>query len=724
VAIVGGQPFQLPALLALWPNACIITEVAFGANLAADPTTWTWTDVTSSVMYDGDAGITISPMGYSDETHGGAQPAGCSLKLLNPSGDFTPYRPQSIYWPSVVQNTPLRVRINLTGLSVDTKILFQGYVNGWVPSWDDSASLATVAVSASGVTRRLGLRKTPTASPMDRTISAASPVAWWPLEDGTAATTFSSGLVSGTPATVSGQIQFGAVTTLPGAAAEAQMTGTSYAYFPVSGTFSNNWQVDFYHFLTAFPAAETTIMRVYTSGSSIVRWDFNFEPAGYEVFGYNSSGTVVYDSLLITGGLLNQWANRRIMCQASGPDINIRFDEFSLDGHSGGFIQDPVSGVAPGNVIAVEIPTSTTLAQMVYSQLAVYNNFNFTATHDSGWGYFGENAVTRLQRLAGEASVPLTVSGTSPTSMGSQSYGKRLDVLRECETADGGALLDGFGPGLLYVTRGQRYNQTAAITLDASANPPQLAPPFQPKDDDQGRVNLYKATRLNGGSATYEQTTGPLGTDTIGVFEGSGTFNVSADTQLPDRASWYASLGSYPGFRYPTLTLYPGVIASVAAGVIAMLPGARVDATNITSRATQAAPGDVHLIAEGWSHQISPVQWVMTLNCSLYDPWAAGVLDTAGYLDCGGSTTNTTLTTTATALQVLITDLCAWTHADGDYDIVVNGERMTVTAVGSVSGTIPSRTQTLTVTRSVNGVVKSHVVGEPVNVAVPFILAL
>ena len=53
------------------------------------------------------------------------------------------------------------------------------------------------------------------------------------------------------------------------------------------------------------------------------------------------------------------------------------------------------------------------------------------------------------------------------------------------------------------------------------------------------------------------------------------------------------------------------------------------------------------------------------------------------------------------------------------FDIVVTGERMTVTAISST--TTP---QLFTVIRSVNGVQKAHNAGEPVNLYHPAIAAL
>jgi hypothetical protein len=53
------------------------------------------------------------------------------------------------------------------------------------------------------------------------------------------------------------------------------------------------------------------------------------------------------------------------------------------------------------------------------------------------------------------------------------------------------------------------------------------------------------------------------------------------------------------------------------------------------------------------------------------------------------------------------------------FDILIGGERMTVTAI---TGTTLS--QTMTVTRSINGVVKTHLTGAPVALFRPSVIAL
>jgi len=84
-----------------------------------------------------------------------------------------------------------------------------------------------------------------------------------------------------------------------------------------------------------------------------------------------------------------------------------------------------------------------------------------------------------------------------------------------------------------------------------------------------------------------------------------------------------------------------------------------------------------------------------------------------------GSTISEDLTTTETDVSVATASGPLWSHADGDFDIVIGGERMTVTAI---SGT--TSPQTFTVTRSVNGIVKEHSSGSTVDLFQPTIYAI
>lgn len=79
------------------------TRFAFGADVTADPGTWTWTDVTAQVPAQQ---ITIT-RGRSAEA-GAVTPGSLSLMLDNPSGDFTPDLATGAHYPNIVQGVPVQ----------------------------------------------------------------------------------------------------------------------------------------------------------------------------------------------------------------------------------------------------------------------------------------------------------------------------------------------------------------------------------------------------------------------------------------------------------------------------------------------------------------------------------------------------------------------------------------------------------------------------------------
>ena len=89
--------------------------------------------------------------------------------------------------------------------------------------------------------------------------------------------------------------------------------------------------------------------------------------------------------------------------------------------------------------------------------------------------------------------------------------------------------------------------------------------------------------------------------------------------------------------------------------------------------------------------------------------------DTRKRYDSRTSTLNTSYSAGATSMVVRFTDIRdAWSTTSEPYDWIVSGERITITSMGAVTGSGPW-TQTATVTRSVNGVVKAQVSGAPVH---------
>ncbi|WP_433651025.1 hypothetical protein ACQP2C_32450 [Micromonospora zamorensis] len=93
----------------MWPDdrdLPIDVDAAFGANVVADPGTWSWTSLSSRLRAE--------PIRLRAGTSGGASqvsPGSCTVTLDNDDAALTPLHPISPYWPNVELGTPLRVRL-------------------------------------------------------------------------------------------------------------------------------------------------------------------------------------------------------------------------------------------------------------------------------------------------------------------------------------------------------------------------------------------------------------------------------------------------------------------------------------------------------------------------------------------------------------------------------------------------------------------------------------
>jgi hypothetical protein len=732
------------------PQAAIAVEAAFGADVTADPSSWNWYDITGDVRQADGGGISITPIGRADESST-AQPAGCGFELANDSGNYTAYSRGSRWWPNVRRNTPIRVRVNLTGLAGDWVIRFQGEVTGWTPSWDVSAALPVVTVAATGVTRRLSQGKTPLSS-MRRSVDFGTvrPVAYWPLEDGRDVTVSydvisSAPSVFGPPAlTVNGNagaVQLGTADLGLGSLPVANISGGGklYLYLPsvvATGQVTFSWSVAFG---TDIRTGTYTTVGIHLNPATAplhLQWDTIANDDGtvrllcYEI---DAGDNLVGGPLDTTfAGAENFFDGQPRVFQlnlAASGGTNVAWALYENDSLRGsGTITPSFSGAMnapPWRVSSFSLaPAGKTVS---YGHVGVWTTNITPGRYSALNAHRGETATDRLARLCAEQGIAIAVTGASITTMGPQGVDAFLPLLRECETADQGVLYDGLGPGLGYVTRDARYNATPVLTIDVAGG--QLDDPFEPVDDDQRDRNVVKADRKNGGSYTYSQVSGPKGTDAIGVYDTSLTVNVQSDGVLPYYASWLTHLGTVEGFRYPNLNLDLYAVPAIAAGWLAAGISGRIDLLNVAAVAPQHPTGTVRDLLEGWAEQLSPFTWTVQANTSQYDGWKVGVLaadvgDTnplVGHLDTDNSATSGTTAPGASTIAVVTNAGPVWTTAADDFpfDVLISGQRV---SIASVSGA--TSPQTFNVDPAGSQVLYSIPAGSPVNVADALVLAL
>jgi hypothetical protein len=283
-------------------------------------------------------------------------------------------------------------------------------------------------------------------------------------------------------------------------------------------------------------------------------------------------------------------------------------------------------------------------------------------------------------------------------------------------------LRDDFGLG--YVVRRDLYNQDVTLELDYSAG--DLTSQLQPTFDDKDTKNDVTVQRVGGSSARYVvNSNSPLSTQDppngVGLYATSVNVSLGADSQCYPQAGWRAHLGTVDEERITSVgvTLESANFASLRTNALTVDSGSRITVSNCPDWTH-----DVDQIVQGYREQFDPTIHVISYNTSSAKPYNTAVVETSptstsAKADSLTSTLSAGIDDDDTSLSVAVTGVLWTVNASADFDIIVGGERMTVTAV---SGT--SSPQTFTVTRSVNGITKSHDSGEQVRLYKPAIVGL
>ncbi|MBL8926314.1 MAG: hypothetical protein JNM77_08745 [Pseudonocardia sp.] len=697
---------------ALGADARLAVEVAWAADLTdASGSGWAWSDITTDVRVAG--GITIR-IGKGDEAST-SQPASCALTLDNTTGAYS-LGGMSSNWPHVRRGTPVRASVDL-GDGDGFQTLFQGNADGWSPGWSTDAVDATVTLSASGVLRRLAQGDAPVMSPMRRSIgTSTNVVAYWPCEDGPNAQNIAAEIGPYPMTFYSAEHPGGNA----GAAVVPPELGASDAFlcsdpllklagaelYGHVGDYTDTGAVQV-RALVEFPDGgatnETVLMGLATTGRSEL-WEVRYKTGGdLNIRGW-SRGSMIVDQT-INYEVDGRRGQLGLQLSQDGSDIDWRVD-FLGDDRDGisEFYASTVAGYTFGKVTRVQLNTDGGNEDVVMGHVALYNAaVSIWSNEDELMAFRGDwdaaEGEGRLWRLCEENAIPLAMFGDGTLvawtdRMGPQPRANLVALLREVETLDHGLLYDGHGPGLTYLTKRFRESRPARLTVDAA----ELAPPFAPVDDDQATCNEFTASRSGGGGWTHTDTDGPMGTEAIGRYDDTGTYNAHLDEVLPHFAAWAVAQGTVAGYRYPQLTVDVAKVADRAADVLALRPTHRVDITGLHAIRSDVPAADIRLAVEGYTMQLDSHRWLLTVNASPFERWAVGKLEAddadpqvAGefpiILDTDGAELASGVSAGATSLSVATPSGPLWTTAAADMPLTIElgGVPVEVSAVSGAS---------------------------------------
>jgi hypothetical protein len=610
------------------------------------------------------------------------------------------------------------------------RMRFYGEVSSWPQAWDSTGSDVYSQVTAAGVLRRLSQGATALHSALYRGItSTAGVAAYWPCEDGANSTQVANA-GNHDPMTIKfATPQFATFSDFDCSSPLLVTNGASLLGNVPAYTDTAEWQV---RCLLAVPDTGDTngavLLRIKSSGTTR-RWDLIYGTGGtLKLQVYANSGTLGYDSGAIAFAVDGKLLQVSVEAVQTGSDVDLRFTTLEVGATTASYTSTTLTPASLGIVQRVEVdPTGAltgTAVGHIYVQNAETDLFDLS---DQLQAWVGETAGARFQRLTEEEGLTAVIVGDpdDTAAMGPQLPATLLDLLKACADADQGLLYeprDRFG--LAYRTRVALHNQDATLTLDYDS---QHLSALDPVDDDQAVHNDVTVSRPDGSSSRATLDDGALSTadppDGIGRYTTSLEANVEADSQLPDLAGWLLHLGTVDEPRYPAIGVdlgrspYTGSAARTGDALDTDV-GAVVELTDLPA---WLPPDDTDQLVRGYSETISNFTHTLTYVGEPASPWTVGIYDdTAFRYSSDGSTLAADVTSSATSLSVATPTGPLWfVFASTSFDIVVGGERMTVTAT---SGT--SSPQTFTVTRAVNGVVKAHSAGDTVDLFQPTTYAI
>jgi hypothetical protein len=689
-------------------------EIAPGADLTANPSTYSWTDITSD-WYQRD-GISHK-RGCEDEQ--GAGSSELKFSLRNNDGDYSTNNPESdlcTYWQP---GLPFRHSIDLRDGTGWRQRCVQ-FMENSEDTWPAGTSMLCVSkVEACGLFQRLGVGNV-VKSPIHQMILNGNPTACWPLTDGE--------LSSSALALDSGTSAMRTIVPVKWAQVDGPIGAPSKFCAPIGAT--------------GIPALEAPV-----SGDTGASWTvgllFKAE------FVDSSKDGAVYLASWDTNGLTNRWfiwAGRysgvpemHVMTYDSDGLWPIKIDVTDADVFDGGWHLVHVVALQTGGTLSCVFyldgaaigsqDETTTAGRITWIRAWRASDVLFSTvgigylTAHSGeadidnivsamGGHSGEMAHERWGRVCSENGIPYELYGSPTVSevMGPQPVARVLDILRDIEKTDQGIADDSQGIAW-YRTYGSLCTVEPSLTIDGDQR--QIALPFSAKRDTQKLVNRVVANRPDGGSVTVENAASIAA---VGTFEATVESNVATNDDLLRHAQFRLSQGGVADARYPNINVDLLVAPTLAADWCDLALGDRMQ---IVNPPRQHRKGAIDQQIRGWTETYAGNRrgWAVSHNGAPYFPiYNALIVDSDNdVVDADYSTLDAIADEVdpgdMQSISVATSQGPAWSTDAGDYprDGSLGGERVTI---ASVSGA--SSPQISVVTRGVDGVRKEWPIGTPI----------
>ncbi len=695
-----------------------------------------WTDLTPYVKAD----ARVDLEGGTSSEGSVANPGSCRFNLKNHEEIGYPFsqgNPASPFYETFQRGTRIRVSVP-DGNSKSFR--FHGEIDLIEEQCDVSGKNAFVEVTAVGFLNRVGSSAEPLRSAFFREISRydrtgrALPKGYWPMEDASGSGSCVAA-IGNEPMNFTGNPGLNTFSDFKCSEAIPNMNGSKFAAYVPPYTFSSAQKsgVSLWWLMSAADDVTigTMLVRFVTTQH---RWELVYVSAGnvrWRVIDYEDN--IIYNSGSIAMDITStlKWYGVTLLDDPVG-SFQFLFSTREV-GENSLSTQTAVIAIPQRRILYVQLNPLAVTTDFYIGHVAVFSHIQGGTDADGPYvpsgnmpvdalnAFAGERADERFDRLCEEEGIPhevvdplnrdFEVPEGLGEKMGAQLPSELLPLLRQCEATDGGMIYevrDSFGLG--YRTLRTITSQSPAVSLSHGDH--ELAVQPVPRRDNSRVRNDVSVTRQDGITARVTDTTSKLSVAAVGARPDFETLSLYQDLQASQQASWRVHLGTATQSRYrevsvelahPTFTADPGLRSQV----LGVVEGDRVD---ITDTPTRISPDDICQLSIGFKETIDNFTHRITWNTIPEEPYRVAIEGEDGFdrMDAEDARLTADATADATSLTVTSFDGTRWidsaTYSDKfPFDINVNGERMTVT---TITGT--GFTQTFTVTRSVNGVVRPH----------------
>lgn len=531
-------------------------------------------------------------------------------------------------------------------------------------------------IACGSVLRQRGQGEQAVGSAIYRYITPRKPVAYWPLESGTA---LSSPIPGVQNATTTGTVTFDSDNTFSASASLPLLAAGSTIRYPVpaytpSGAGTATAQPGSAFFvmnLQGSPPATNTCFSVFLANggtsASIGSFDIQNNSTSLSVIYFGGDNSNLGSGLLLNLPLATPQGNMGVWVRwfpnvanpTTKTDIYVALVDCAtgnvqnsasvgLTGTAGQVMYlgtgidanlNAAHTTGPGTPMSVGHMMFDNSSYSVTSTMAGTNIFPSIYCRNLATGWLNETPTIRMRRVCQDESIFHSVGSLSnegednlATLMGAQPISTGLDLINLTANTDIGELSECRGfVGLMYRQRATMEAQAIAMALDYSAG--QIADPFQPTDDDQNLRNDFTVTNTDQSTARATLTTGTLGSMTTGTYTGSANVNLAMSARdLQSEANAQLTIGTVDQSRFAAINVILGSNVSLINSWTSVDIGNRIRLNNTPA---WIQPGPTDQIVIGCTEKLGAVNdWSITWTGRPYTPFNVLRLDAgAGFAE-------------------------------------------------------------------------------------------